>query len=155
MDKNIKITIEGKAGTGKTHLTAYLYLLLYNEGFNVSFNDIDLSDDNIETMGTKEPINAIKQNVSIDIITKQLNRTSSDNKPHITHQLEWRDSSHYEYVCVNCDTADSGTGGWGKLLQPCPSHVHKHELSYSGIDFNRFICYCGHHYDTDSGYQTL
>jgi CO dehydrogenase nickel-insertion accessory protein CooC1 len=125
MDKNIKITIEGKTGTGKTHLTAYLYRILYNEGFSVSFNDIDLNNENIETMGTKEPINALKQNVSIDIITKQKNRTIIDNKPHHTHNLEWRDSSHYEYVCINCDTADSGSGGWGKLLQPCSNHLNK------------------------------
>jgi hypothetical protein len=40
------------------------------------------------------------------------------NKPHPTHDLEWRDSSHYDYVCRKCDTADTPSG-WGKLIEPC------------------------------------
>lgn len=37
---------------------------------------------------------------------------------HPSHDLEWRDSSHYEYVCKKCDTADM-PGGPGKLAEPC------------------------------------
>lgn len=40
------------------------------------------------------------------------------SKAHPTHVLEWRDSSHYEYVCIHCDTADT-PNGWGKLALPC------------------------------------
>lgn len=38
---------------------------------------------------------------------------------HTSHDLEWRDSSHYEFVCTKCNTADT-TGGPGKLAKPCP-----------------------------------
>ena len=41
-----------------------------------------------------------------------------DNKPHSTHDLEWRDSSHYEYMCKKCNVADTPSG-WGKLIEPC------------------------------------
>lgn len=30
--------------------------------------------------------------------------------PHQSHDLEWRDSSHYDYVCRKCDTADTPCG---------------------------------------------
>jgi hypothetical protein len=40
------------------------------------------------------------------------------DKPHQSHDLEWSDSSHYEFVCRNCNTADT-TSGWGKLKEPC------------------------------------
>jgi len=39
-------------------------------------------------------------------------------KPHTTHDLEWRDSSHYEFVCKKCNVADTPSG-WGKLIEPC------------------------------------
>jgi hypothetical protein len=39
-------------------------------------------------------------------------------KYHASHDLEWRDSSHYEFVCKNCDTADTASGP-GKLAEPC------------------------------------
>lgn len=39
---------------------------------------------------------------------------------HPSHDLEWRDSSHYDYVCKKCDTADTPSG-WGKLADPCPA----------------------------------
>jgi CO dehydrogenase nickel-insertion accessory protein CooC1 len=124
MNKNIKITIESYSGCGKTHLAAYLYRILNNEGFDVLVNDIDLTDENLDSMGTYEPINSIKNSVSLSIQTKQLLRDGSKkDKAHPSHNLEWRDSSHYEYVCLNCNTADSGTSGWGKLLQPCPTFV--------------------------------
>lgn len=42
----------------------------------------------------------------------------SNKRPHPSHDLEYRDSSHYEFVCRKCDTADT-TSGWGKLLKPC------------------------------------
>jgi hypothetical protein len=41
------------------------------------------------------------------------------NQYHKSHDLEWRDSSHYEFVCIKCNTADT-TGGPGKLAEPCP-----------------------------------
>lgn len=41
-----------------------------------------------------------------------------NNKPHPSHDLEWRDSSHYEFVCKKCNTADTPSG-WGKLVEPC------------------------------------
>lgn len=44
--------------------------------------------------------------------------------PHPSHDLEWRDSSHYEYVCTKCNTADT-TSGWGKLKEPCPSETER------------------------------
>lgn len=40
------------------------------------------------------------------------------NKPHPSHDLEWRDSSHYEFVCKKCNTADTPSG-WGNLIEPC------------------------------------
>ena len=39
-------------------------------------------------------------------------------KYHPSHDLETRDSSHYDYVCKKCDTADT-PGGPGKLAYPC------------------------------------
>ena len=39
-------------------------------------------------------------------------------KYHPSHDLESRDSSHYDYVCKKCDTADT-PGGPGKLAYPC------------------------------------
>lgn len=39
-------------------------------------------------------------------------------KAHPMHDLEWRDSSHYEFVCKNRNKADS-TAGWGALAEPC------------------------------------
>ena len=47
-----------------------------------------------------------------------LKGTNMSKGPHPSHDLEWRDSSHYEYVCCKCDTADT-TSGWGKLAEPC------------------------------------
>jgi hypothetical protein len=47
-----------------------------------------------------------------------LKGTNMSKGPHPSHDLEWRDSSHYEYVCRKCDTADT-TSGWGKLVEPC------------------------------------
>lgn len=41
------------------------------------------------------------------------------NKYHPSHDIEWRDSSHYEFVCKKCNEADSPSG-WGKLSEPCP-----------------------------------
>lgn len=41
------------------------------------------------------------------------------SKCHPTHDIEWHDSSHYEFVCKNCNTADNNNG-WGKLADPCP-----------------------------------
>lgn len=32
------------------------------------------------------------------------------NKPHPSHDLEWRDSSHYDFVCKKCNTADTPMG---------------------------------------------
>ena len=41
-----------------------------------------------------------------------------NNKPHPSHDLEWCDSSHYDFVCKNCDIADTPSG-WSKLMEPC------------------------------------
>lgn len=40
------------------------------------------------------------------------------NEPHQSHELEWSNSSHYEYVCKICNVADT-TSGWGELVYPC------------------------------------
>lgn len=38
--------------------------------------------------------------------------------PHPTHDLEWRDSSYYEYMCRKCMKTDT-TNSWGSLTTPC------------------------------------
>jgi len=43
------------------------------------------------------------------------------SKPHPSHDLEWRDSSHYEFMCKNCNRVDITGAGWGKLVEPCPA----------------------------------
>lgn len=45
------------------------------------------------------------------------------NGYHPSHELEWRDSSHYDYVCVKCNVADT-TGGPGRLAEPCSAVEH-------------------------------
>lgn len=46
------------------------------------------------------------------------------SKPHSSHNLEWRDSSHYEFVCKKCNTADTPMG-WGKLKEPCKENQYE------------------------------
>lgn len=41
---------------------------------------------------------------------------------HPTHKTEYRDSSHYEEVCLYCGNTDT-PGGWGKLADPCPENI--------------------------------
>jgi len=55
------------------------------------------------------------------------------NKPHPTHDLEWRDSSHYEYMCKKCNVADTPSG-WGKLIEPCMKDEKIMEVLESLID---------------------
>lgn len=38
---------------------------------------------------------------------------------HPSHNTEYRDSSHYEELCLNCGQTDT-PGGWGRLAEPCP-----------------------------------
>lgn len=39
---------------------------------------------------------------------------------HPSHETEWRDSSHYEFRCINCGATDVTGCGWGRLAKPCP-----------------------------------
>ena len=43
----------------------------------------------------------------------------SKDSLHKSHDVEWRDSSHYEFVCKICNQADTPSG-WGRLTKPCP-----------------------------------
>lgn len=41
---------------------------------------------------------------------------------HPSHKTEWRDSSHYEFVCTVCGRTDK-PGSWGLLAEPCPGVI--------------------------------
>ena len=56
------------------------------------------------------------------------------NKPHPSHDLEWRDSSHYEYVCRKCNIADTPSG-WGELVEPCMEDEKVKEFIGRSPDF--------------------
>jgi ABC-type multidrug transport system fused ATPase/permease subunit len=70
----LTITIKGKAGSGKTHLLAYITKLLHKEGFDVAFDDVDLDFADIKDFGTKEAICSIKQKSKIELKTELLPR---------------------------------------------------------------------------------
>lgn len=110
----IEIVVKGEAGVGKSTLASHIATILYNEGFDVV---VSSSDEIRSEYATKERLDVIKQQTIVSIETEQLPRNTK-NEPHPSHDLEWRDSSHYEFVCRKCNTADTPSG-WGKLLQPC------------------------------------
>jgi len=60
------------------------------------------------------------------------------SKAHPSHDLEWRDSSHYDFVCKNCDTADTPSG-WGKLIKPCVSANNKNEYIEFSTRKGKFV----------------
>lgn len=76
MTKNLTITIEGKSGSGKTHIAAYLRRILYRDGFDVIVDDPDLTEENIDVTGTKDIIHAMKSSISIEINRNQ-NKTTN------------------------------------------------------------------------------
>ena len=40
-------------------------------------------------------------------------------KVHKTHTTQWRDSSHYEEICIHCGRTDTNWDN-GELVKPCP-----------------------------------
>lgn len=71
---DLKITIEGKAGTGKTTLGLHLQRLLTEIGFDVSYQDEDYIPEQLFTTHKKEQIQRLRDNSKIVITQKQAPR---------------------------------------------------------------------------------
>ncbi len=84
------------------------------------------------------------------------------SQAHPSHDLEWRDSSHYDYVCKKCDTADTPSG-WGKLADPCPAVMHGLETPIGTNPLPKdaqeklaeFLDWLDVHYETEHGSTAL
>ncbi len=84
--------------------------------------------------------------------------------PHPSHDLEWRDSSHYDYVCRKCDTADTPSG-WGKLAEPCSADKKEYddtvEIGTNPLPKDaqeklaEFLDWLDVHYETEHGSTAL
>lgn len=57
---------------------------------------------------------------------------------HPTHNTEYRDSSHYEEVCLLCGRTDT-PGGWGKLADPCPENIDTSWSKLVSTDMGEYV----------------
>lgn len=69
--KNLEITISGYAGSGKSHLAAYLSKVLSDNGFNVDVEDIDIDTNQSVDFGNPDVVNMIAEHTTIKLNTHQ------------------------------------------------------------------------------------
>jgi nucleoside-triphosphatase THEP1 len=82
--EDLKITISGSVGSGKTGLACKLYLFLLNEGVNVTMDDAgEIEPLDLALERTHMRFSAIKnRKSSVKIATQQTSRSFRRNLPH-------------------------------------------------------------------------